>query len=89
MSGSRAGRVGLRWLPVLPLAAGIVLFVVLATRGDDAADTVDIHSDAPVYQSLGALVAASDLIVVAEATARHPAEPSRRPPIPTLRSSRI
>jgi hypothetical protein len=60
-----------RWLPILPVAAGIVLFAVLATR-DDQVDTIEIHSDAPVYQSLGALVAASDLIVVGEATSEAP-----------------
>lgn len=49
-----------------------MLFAVLATCGGGETEPVEIHSDAPVYESLGALVAASDLVVVAEVTAEGP-----------------
>ena len=49
------------------------MFVVLATRAMPITTRpIEIHSDAPVYQSLGALVAATDLIVVAEVTSDAP-----------------
>lgn len=59
------------WLPLVPIAAGAVLFVVLAARNsdggeDDSGSPAELHSDAPAYQSLGALVAASDVIVVGD-----------------------
>ncbi|MCU1361604.1 MAG: hypothetical protein JWN99_2893, partial [Ilumatobacteraceae bacterium] len=71
-----------KWLPIVPLAAGIVLFVVLAARGDDDAQAMQIHSNATVYQSLGALVAASDLIVVGEATSEAPGRAMSAPADP-------
>jgi hypothetical protein len=61
------------WLfSLVPLLIGVVVFVVLFARDDDGDPITQIHSDAPVYQSLGGLVAASDLIVVAEATSEGP-----------------
>lgn len=68
---TRIGRL-VRWLPMVPLAVGVVLFFVLADRGGDHEQTVDIHSSATAYQSLGALVAASDLIVVGQAITEAP-----------------
>jgi hypothetical protein len=68
----RGGARWLAWLPVAPLLIGAVVFVLLA-RGDDGPDrAVQLHSDAAAYSTLGALVAASDLIVVADVTAEAP-----------------
>jgi hypothetical protein len=61
-----------RWLPLVPVVAGVVLFIVLVRRDADVDEPLEIRSDAPVYQSLGALVAASDLIVIADVTAEAP-----------------
>lgn len=82
MSAARVSR-WVRWLPIVPLFSGLALFVVLAARGGaDHRDPIQIHSDAPVYQSLGALVAATDLIVVAEATSGAPGRAMSAPADP-------
>jgi hypothetical protein len=61
-----------RWLPLVPLAAGGLWFVLLARDANDVDAPVEVRSDAPLYTSLGALVGATDLIVVAEATDEAP-----------------
>ena len=67
----RRGRV-VRWLPLVPLAAGGLWFVVLARDANELDDPLEVRSDAPIYSSLGALVAATDLIVVAEVSGEAP-----------------
>jgi hypothetical protein len=62
-----------RWLPLVPLVAGAAAFGLLALRHDGSDDEVIfIHSVATVFSSLGGLVAASDLVVVADVTAEAP-----------------
>jgi hypothetical protein len=59
-------------LPLVPLLAGAAAFGLLALRHDSGDSPLEIHSDATAYTTLGALVAASDLIVVGEVVADHP-----------------
>jgi hypothetical protein len=61
-----------KWLPLVPLAAGAAAFGLLALRHGDEDSPIEIHSDATVFTSLGGLVGASDLIVVADVTAEAP-----------------
>ena len=50
---------------LLPIVVSAVVAIVGLASGDDAADPVELDSDAPTYTSLDELVAASDLAVVA------------------------
>ncbi|MBI5088766.1 MAG: hypothetical protein HZB15_07900, partial [Actinobacteria bacterium] len=61
-----------RWLPVAPVLVGAVVVVVLVRRDEADDEPLEIHSSAVVYSSLGSLVAASDLVVVAEVTGEAP-----------------
>jgi hypothetical protein len=52
---------------------GAVVLVVLTTRGDDAPDTMQLRTDAPLYDTLGGLVLASDTILVGDVVDVRPA----------------
>jgi hypothetical protein len=53
----------------VPVVAAVAVGVLaLADGGDDAPDPVELVGDAPTFASVGELVAASDLVVVATVT---------------------
>jgi hypothetical protein len=56
----------------VPLLIGVGVLVVLAVRGDDPPQPVALRTDAPLYDTLGGLVAASDTIVVGDVVAVRP-----------------
>jgi hypothetical protein len=55
----------LGWLVPVGLAAAAGLVAVATLAGGDERDPVELTSDAPIYTTLGELVAASDIVVVA------------------------